>query len=58
MRRLLAFTVFFGFCSLTAHAADAPQCQKVRATGLVERLTRRSLRSSCINFFRAPVLST
>lgn len=34
MRRLLAFTVFFGFCSLTAHAADAPQCQKVRISDL------------------------
>jgi glycine betaine/proline transport system substrate-binding protein len=34
MRGLLAFTVFFGFCSLAAQAADAPQCQKVRISDL------------------------
>lgn len=33
MRRMLAFTLLFGFCSV-AQAADAPQCQKVRISDL------------------------
>lgn len=34
MRRMLAFTLLLGFCSVAAQAADAPQCQKVRISDL------------------------